>query len=215
MEITWLGHSCFRLRSNDIVVITDPFPISLGLRLDGRPATVVTVSNTHPNHNNWQEIAGDPRVFSTPGEYEYAGVSVRGVMTPLSEGLRVEQRNVAYSIEMENVSICHLGDLTEPLSARHINELSPVDVLLLPVGGGCTLALDRGALQTMRDLDPKIVIPMHYRIPQVSLELESVDAFLRLMGGGETQPQPRLLITASNLPQDMRASVLSPQARPA
>ncbi len=212
MEISWLGHSCFRLRSNEIVVVTDPFPESLGLKPDTRLATVVTVSNTHPNHSNWQGVSGDPRVFNAPGEYEYSGISVRGVMTPLSEGMKQEQRNVAYSMEIEGVNLCHLGDLTEPLTTRHINELSPVDVLLLPVGGGCTLAVDR-IVQTMRDLDPKVVIPMHYRIPNISVELESVDVFLRLMGSGETQAQPRLSVTASNLPQDLRVSLLAPQAR--
>jgi L-ascorbate metabolism protein UlaG (beta-lactamase superfamily) len=214
MEISWLGHSCFRLRSNEIVVVTDPFPESLGLKPDTRLATVVTVSNTHPNHSNWQGVSGDPRVFNAPGEYEYSGISVRGVMTPLSEGMKQEQRNVAYSMEIEGVNLCHLGDLTEPLTTRHINELSPVDVLLLPVGGGCTLAVDR-IVQTMRDLDPKVVIPMHYRIPNISVELESVDVFLRLMGSGETQAQPRLSVTASNLPQDLRVSLLAPQARTA
>ena len=214
MEISWLGHSCFRLRSNEIVVVTDPFPESLGLKPDTRLATVVTVSNTHLNHSNWQGVSGDPRVFNAPGEYEYSGISVRGVMTPLSEGMKQEQRNVAYSMEIEGVNLCHLGDLTEPLTTRHINELSPVDVLLLPVGGGCTLAVDR-IVQTMRDLDPKVVIPMHYRIPNISVELESVDVFLRLMGSGETQAQPRLSVTASNLPQDLRVSVLAPQARAA
>lgn len=214
MEISWLGHSCFRLRSNEIVVVTDPFPESLGLKPDTRLATVVTVSNTHLNHSNWQGVSGDPRVFNAPGEYEYSGISVRGVMTPLSEGMKQEQRNVAYSMEIEGVNLCHLGDLTEPLTTRHINELSPVDVLLLPVGGGCTLAVDR-IVQTMRDLDPKVVIPMHYRIPNISVELESVDVFLRLMGSGETQAQPRLSVTASNLPQDLRVSLLAPQARAA
>jgi L-ascorbate metabolism protein UlaG (beta-lactamase superfamily) len=195
-------------------VVTDPFPESLGLKPDTRLATVVTVSNTHLNHSNWQGVSGDPRVFNAPGEYEYSGISVRGVMTPLSEGMKQEQRNVAYSMEIEGVNLCHLGDLTEPLTTRHINELSPVDVLLLPVGGGCTLAVDR-IVQTMRDLDPKVVIPMHYRIPNISVELESVDVFLRLMGSGETQAQPRLSVTASNLPQDLRVSVLAPQARAA
>lgn len=214
MEISWLGHSCFRLRSNEIVVVTDPFPESLGLKPDTRPATVVTISNTHPNHSNWEGVPGDPRVFTAPGEYEYSGVSVRGVMTPLSEGMKQEQRNVAYSMEMEGINLCHLGDITEPLTPRHINELSPVDVLLLPAGGGCTLAVDR-MLQTMRDLDPKVVIPMHYSIPNISVQLENVDVFLRLMGTGETQPQPRLSVTASNLPQDLRVSVLAPQARAA
>lgn len=214
MEITWLGHSCFRLRSNEIIVVTDPFPESLGITLDTRPATVVTVSNSHPNHSNWEGVSGDPRVFTAPGEYEYAGITVRGVMTPLSEGTKQEQRNVAYSMEIEGVNICHLGDITEPLTTRNIDELSPVDVLLIPTGGGCTLAVDR-LLQTMRDLDPKIVIPMHYQIPNVSLELDNLDVFLRLMGGGETQPQQRLSVTVSNLPQDLRVSVLTPQARAA
>jgi L-ascorbate metabolism protein UlaG (beta-lactamase superfamily) len=195
-------------------VVTDPFPESLGLKPDTRLATVVTVSNTHLNHSNWEGVSGDPRVFNAPGEYEYSGISVRGVMTPLSEGMKQEQRNVAYSMEIEGVNLCHLGDLTEPLTTRHINELSPVDVLLLPVGGGCTLAVDR-IVQTMRDLDPKVVIPMHYRIPNISVELESVDVFLRLMGSGETQAQPRLSVTASNLPQDLRVSLLAPQARAA
>ena len=214
MEISWLGHSCFRLRSNETVIVTDPFPASLGLTPDTRPATVVTVSNNHPNHSYWEGVPGDARVFAAPGEYEYAGISVRGVMTPLSERMGQEQRNVAYSMEIEGINICHLGDITEPLSARHISDLSPVDVLLMPAGGGCTLAVDR-LLQTMRDLDPKLVIPMHFKVPGIPLELESIDVFLRLMGSGETQPQPRLTVTISNLPQDLRVSVLAPQARPA
>jgi L-ascorbate metabolism protein UlaG (beta-lactamase superfamily) len=135
-------------------------------------------------------------------------------MTPLSEGVPQDQRNVAYSIEMENLNICHLGDITEPLTPRHVDELSPIDVLLMPVGGGCTLSVER-VLQTMRDLDPKMVIPMHYSTPHVSLSLQNVDTFLRLLGGGEVQPQPRLSITTSSLPPDLRVPVLSPQARAA
>ena len=78
MEILWLGHACFRLRSDDLVVVTDPYPSSLGLRPEIRPATVVTVSNSHPNHNNWLEVGGSPKVFDTPGEYEYSGIAARG-----------------------------------------------------------------------------------------------------------------------------------------
>ena len=76
MDITWLGHSCFRLRSDDLVVLTDPYPLSLGLAPDTRPATVVTVSNTHPNHNSSEEVGGEPKAFMSAGEYEYSGVSV-------------------------------------------------------------------------------------------------------------------------------------------
>jgi L-ascorbate metabolism protein UlaG (beta-lactamase superfamily) len=135
-------------------------------------------------------------------------------MTPLSAGSAQERRNVAYSIGLDNVNVCHVGDIAEPLTPRQIDELSPMDVLLVPTGGGCTLELER-ALQMLQDLSPKIVVPMHYNIPNLSLPLEGVDTFLRLMGISNVQPQPRLSVTASNLPQDMRVVVLSPQARAA
>ena len=214
VDITWLGHACFRLRSDDVVVLTDPFPLSLGLRPDTRPATVVTVSNSHPNHSNSEEVTGEPRVFSAPGEYEYRGISVRGVMTPQLPETPWEQRSVAYAIEIDRVNICHLGDISAPLSPVQIDELSPVDVLLVPSGGGCTLEIDQ-VLRVLQDLDPKIVIPMHYNIPGVDVPLQDVDVFLRRMGLSEVQAQPRLSVTASNLPEDMRVVALASQARAA
>ena len=209
-----MGHACFRLRSDDVVVLTDPFPLSLGLRPDTRPATVVTVSNNHLNHSNSEEVAGEPRVFAAPGEYEYRGISVRGVMTPQLPETPREQRSVAYAMEIDRVNICHLGDISAPLTPGQIDELSPVDVLLVPTGGGCTLEIDQ-VLQALQDLDPKIVIPMHYNIPGVGGSLQDVGVFLRRMGLSEVQSQPRLVVTASNLPEDMRVVVLASQARPA
>ena len=214
MDITWLGHACFRLRSDDLVVLTDPYPLSLGLRPDARPVTVVTVSNTHLNHSYWQEVVGEPKVFMAPGEYEYSGVTVRGVMTPLPQEVAREQRNVAYSIELDGVNICHLGDIAQPLTTRQVDELAPVDVLLVPTGGGCTLNLDQ-VLQIMQDLEPKIVIPMHHGNSGVGVALQDVDVFLRRMGLSDVQPQPRLVATASNLPADMRVVLLAPQAKEA
>ena len=212
MNIAWLGHSCFRLWSDDMIVVTDPFPASLGLSPDSRPATVVTVSNTHPNHSNWIEVAGTPRVFDTAGEYEYSGIAVRGVMTPLPPETAQEQRNVAYTIEIDNINICHLGDISMPLSPRQVDELEPVDVLLVPTGGGCTLEVER-IYQITQDLNPKIVIPMHYNIPNVAVPLQGLDAFLTLAGGSEVQPQPRLSVTTTNMSENMQVVVLAPQAR--
>lgn len=212
MDITWLGHACFRLHADDNVVLTDPYPLSIGLRPDTRPATVVTVSNGHPNHGNWEEVEGDPRVFSAPGEYEYRAISVRGVMTPLLPDDPREHRSVAFAIELDGINICHLGDITVPPTPRQIDELSPVDVLLVPTGGGCTMDVDQ-VVQTMQDLDPKIVIPMHHSIPGVGGSLQDVGVFLRRMGLSDVQPQPRLVVTTSNLSADMRVVVLAPQAR--
>ena len=214
MDITWLGHSCFRLRADELVVLTDPYPLSVGLRPDARPATIVTVSNPHPNHSNWEEVAGGPRVFDTPGEYESSGIAVRGVLTPQQPDVPREQRSIAFTIETDSINICHLGDLALPLTPRQVDELSPVDVLLVPTGGNCTLEIDQ-VLQTMQDLGPKIVIPMHHSIPDVNVPLQGLDVFLRRMGLNDAQPQPRLIVTPSNLPADMRVVVLAPQARAA
>ena len=209
MDLVWLGHSSFRLHSEGMVVVTDPFPEALGLRMDPRPASVVTVSNTHPNHSAVGAVAGEPRVFLAPGEYEYEGIMVRGVMTPLPDGVPHQQRNVAYTIVMDGIGVCHLGDLTRPLTARQADELKPVDVALVPAGANCTLSLDQ-ALQTIQDLDPKVVVPMHYGHGQDGVTLEGVEAFLRRLGIDEAQPQPRLVVSSSNLPSDLRVNLLTP-----
>ena len=129
-------------------------------------------------------MGGEPRVFRTPGEYEFSHVVVRGVMmTPLPEGAPHEQRNVAYAIEMDGISVCHLGDLTRPLTTRQVEELKPVHVALVPAGGQCTLSLDQ-ALQTIQDLDPKVVVPMHFGHGQEGVTLDSVGAVPAPDGAG-------------------------------
>ena len=212
MDITWIGHSCFRLRDNEIVVVTDPFSPSIGFRPDTRPATVVTISNSHPSHSDRQSVVGDPQVFDAPGEYEYLGVAVRGVMTSLPPDTPQEQRNVAHCIQIDGINICHLGDITEPLTTKQIDDLSPIDVLLAPTGGGCTLAVEQ-VMQMMQDLNPNIVIPMHYSIPGLAVSLDGVETFLRLMGVSDVQPQPRISVTQANMSPNMRVVVLAPQAR--
>jgi len=213
MEIIWLGHSCFRLRSEDLVVITDPFPDSIGLKPDPRQVTAVTISNTHPNHSNWQEVVGEPQVFQSPGEYEYSGIAVRGVMTPLGPGYDLNTRNTAFCIQLDGLNICHLGDISEPLTSNEIDQLLPLDILLVPVGGGCTLDVER-IYQSVQDLDPKVIIPMHYDIDNVNVPLGPLDAFLRLTGTSNVEPLSRINLTPSNLPPNLQVTVLAPQSRP-
>jgi len=213
MDITWLGHSCFRLHDADMTVVTDPYPSSVGLRVDNRPASVVTVSNTHPNHNNAESIEGDPKIFSDPGEYEYNGVTARGVMTPLNDGQPQEERNVAFTIEIGGINICHLGDISLPMSTHMIDELKPVDVVLVPTGGNCTLNMEQ-VYQTLQDLDAKIVVPMHYKTDGITVEMDPIDNFVRRMGLDEVQPQARLVVNESNLGTDMRVVVMTSQGRP-
>ncbi len=212
MDITWLGHACFRLHDADMIVVTDPYPAAVGLVEDNRPSSIVTVSNTHSNHSNSEFIEGDPKVFRDPGEYEYNGVTARGVMTPLGEGQPNEERNVAFTIEIGGVNVCHLGDLSAPLTTRMMDELKPVDVVLVPVGGHCTLTMDE-VYQTLQDLDAKIVIPMHYKTEGIIAEIDTIDPFVLRMGLDDIQPQPRLVITPVNLGTDLRTVVMTSQGR--
>ena len=213
MDITWLGHSCFRLHDADMTVVTDPYPASIGLRVDNRPAEIITVSNLHPNHNHHDSIDGDPKVFSNPGEYEFNGVTARGVMTPLAEGQSRDERNVAFTVEIGGINICHLGDISVPLTTRIVDDLKPVDVVLVPVGGHCTMDMDQ-IYQTLQDLDAKITIPMHFKTDGINVEVDPIDNFVRRMGLDDVQPQPRLVVTSTTLGTDMRVVVMPSQGRP-
>ena len=212
MEIIWLGHSCFRLRSQETVVITDPFPDSIGLAFENRSASIVTVSNNNANHNHAEDVSGNPKTFSAPGEYEYSGVSVKGVMTPLVDPNSRDERNVAFTITLDGINICHLGRLSTPLTTNIVDELGPIDVLLVPVGGNGLLELN-GIQQIMQDFDPKIVIPMQYKTQGVQIELDPVDAFLTMQSSSELQAQPRISVTSSNIPPSLSITLLSPQSK--
>ena len=116
---------------------------------------------------------------------------------------------MAYTIEMDGVNVCHLGDLALPLTTRQVDELKPVDVVLAPAGGQCAISPDQ-ALQTIQDLDPRIVIPMHYAHGQAGVTLDGPEVFLRRLGQDELQPQARLVVTSGNLPADLRVNLMSP-----
>ena len=210
MEIIWLGHSCFRFRSDPLALITDPYPDSLGLDMGSPSAQIVTVSHSHLNHSFDEGVSGEKRVFSGPGEYEYLGVLLKGVMTPRGDGDPAEKRNTAYHIEMEGLRLCHLGDISSALAVRQIDELTPLDLLFLPVGEVCTVVLSR-TLEIVRALNPKIVVPMHYDLPGLKVQLGSIEPFLREIGVQEAAPQNRLNVTATNLPPERRVVVLNPQ----
>ena len=213
MDITWLGHSCFRLHDADMVVVTDPYPATIGLRVDNRPASIVTVSHPHPNHNAPETIEGELKVFRDPGEYEYNGVTARGVMTPLGTGQPLEERNVAFTIEIGGINVCHLGDIAAPLTTRMVDELKPVDVVLIPTGGRSTISVDQ-VYQTLQDLDAKIAIPMHYKTDGITVDLDPLDPFVLRMGLDQVQAQPRLVVSPANLGTDLRTVVMTSQGRP-
>src|SRR5262245_13094084 len=138
MEIYWLGHGCFRLKGRDATVITDPSAPTTGYKIGKQAANVVTISRNKPENTYLEGVQGEPKVLNGPGEYEIAGVLITGVRTE-HEPAGGANRNVAFVMDIDDVRICHLGDISEVPSNDDAEALSAADVLLIPVGGGSVL----------------------------------------------------------------------------
>ncbi|MCL5264220.1 MAG: MBL fold metallo-hydrolase [Chloroflexi bacterium] len=208
MEISWLGHSCFRIKSKDATIITDPYDKSVGYQMGRVSADIVTVSHDHFDHNNAAAIGGDPKIVKGPGEYEIKGVMITGVRTfHDSEGGKKRGKNTVYLIEADDLVVCHLGDLGQVLSAEQAEEMNNADILMVPVGGNYTINTAQAA-EVISLIEPKIVIPMHYKTDVVKLEIDPVDKFCREMGIKSPQPQPKLVINRSSLPAESQVVLL-------
>lgn len=201
MEITWLGHACFKIRGKEATVITDPYDQTVGYNLGKQTADIVTISHPHSDHNYASGIGGSPRLVEGPGEYEISGVLITGISTYHdTEGGKKRGKNTVYLIEMEDLTICHLGDIGHVPTADQAEQLSNVQILMIPVGGGATLDAS-AAVETISLIEPKIVIPMHYQTEVlVKHNFEPLDKFLKEMGVKEVQPQPKLTVTKANMP---------------
>ncbi|MFH1652270.1 MAG: MBL fold metallo-hydrolase [Chloroflexota bacterium] len=209
MEITWLGHACFRLKGSQAVVITDPYSPDLGYDLGKANARIVTVSHPHPGHNYVAGVSGDPKVVHGPGEYEIGGILLTGIPTfHDSEGGGKRGKNTAYLMEIDGISVLHLGDLGHALTDAQTEAVGPLDVLLVPVGGVSTIDAAI-ATEVIRTLEPTLVIPMHYKTPAISRDLAPVETFLKEMGLTPPEPQPKISVTRSNLPLTMQVVILS------
>lgn len=207
MNISWLGHSCFKIAGREVTVVTDPFSPTLGL-LGKAVADIVTVSHQHEGHAYVKGIGGEPMLVTGPGEYEINGVLIIGITTYHdAEGGRQRGKNTVYLMEVDGVSVCHLGDLGHVLSTGQVEELGSVDVLLLPVGGISTIDAPMAA-EVVRQLNPKAVIPMHYQIPALNRTLEPVDRFLKEIGVKEVNSQAKLTFTKPSLPDNTQVFLL-------
>ena len=208
MEIIWLGHSCYKLRGKQATVITDPYSPDLGYPLGKPTASIVTISHQHPGHSFTSGVGDNPRLVRGPGEYEISNVLIIGMATfHDSDQGSTRGSNTAYLIEIDEISICHLGDLGHVLTDEQVEELGSVDVLLVPVGGVSTIDATVAA-EIVRQLEPKVVIPMHYKTAALKRKLEPVEDFLREMGAHDITPQAKLSLTKSNLPLSTQVFLL-------
>jgi L-ascorbate metabolism protein UlaG (beta-lactamase superfamily) len=208
MEIKYLGHSCFRIKGKNTTVITDPYAPDLGYTLGKQAANIVSVSHQHSGHNYTAGVTGEPRIVSRPGEYEIGDAILIGLPTYHdSEKGIIRGKNVVFVVAMDDLVVCHLGDLGEALKESQVEELGNVDILLIPVGDMSALNASNAA-RLVRQIEPAIVIPMHYKLPQSNRELEPVERFLAEMGTNGVLPQPKLTVTKGNLPLPTQVVVL-------
>jgi L-ascorbate metabolism protein UlaG (beta-lactamase superfamily) len=206
MEITWLGHACFRLRGRDAAVVTNPCPPSTGYKIGKVAADLVTISSANPDSGYRQALQNEPKFLTRPGEYDVAGVLVTGVRTH-SRGDEV-QHNTAFIVDLDDVRVCHLGDISQVPHGDDVEALSSADVLIVPVGGGSVLDAAKAA-EAVSLLEPKIVIPTQYKTDVSAGELDGLDRFLREMGAEAKAAEARLNVTKSNLPSDTTIVILN------
>jgi L-ascorbate metabolism protein UlaG (beta-lactamase superfamily) len=209
MDITWLGHSCFRIRGSQAIVITDPFPPGLGYTLGKQTADIVTVSHTHSSHSYNEGISGEYRLVKGPGEYEISGVLMLGIST-FHDAIKGQSKgkNTTYLMEVDGVAICHLGDIGHVLADEQVEQLGKVDILMVPVGGVSTINASMAA-EIVRKLEPKAVLPMHYKTPKTNRDLEPVENFLKEMGLTQVETRPKYTVTRSNLPLSTQVVLLT------
>lgn len=209
MDIDWYGQSCFRLREGNVTIVTDPHDKSIGYTLPRLRADIVTVSHDAPGHANAAAVKGEPKVLTRPGEYEIKGIFVTGIQTWRGPGAHGEakEENTVFVFEFDDLTVCHLGDLSRVLTQAQVESMPNVDVLMVPVGGGSALDADKAA-EVIAQLEPRLVIPMHYLTPYVNLPLDPLSKFLKEMGVADQLPQDSLRVTRSQLPEETQVVVL-------
>lgn len=212
MEITWYGHSCFRITERGMAsVVTDPYdPEAVGLDPGKLRADVVTISCNKPAHNYVKAVRGSALEITGPGEYEVGGVFVTGVLIN-GRGKNKNQdelRNTIYVIEYKGLKIAHLGELNNVPSQTEVEGLGEVNIVLVPVGGQTSLNAAKAA-EVISLLEPSVVIPMHYEMRGSQIELDPLSKFLKEMGLSEVETEETVKFTSrKSLPDEIRVIVL-------
>ena len=208
MEITWYGQSCFRLRDRLATVITDPYDKGIGYTLPRVRADIVTVSHDHPDHNYAKGVKGQPKIIVGPGEFEVGGVFITGIPTFHDRKKGASRgRNTVFLFDFEGLTVCHLGDLGHVPTQSQVEALSDIDVLLIPVGAVSTINAAQAA-EVISLLEPRLVIPMHYKTKALEVKLDSVSKFLKEMGLSKLATQESLKVTKSSLPDETQVMLL-------
>lgn len=208
MQILWHGQSFFEISAKGegaelVRIALDPFGDKIGLKVPKAEADILLVSHSHEDHNNIEAIKGAPFLIDSPGEYEVKGIFVKGI-SAFHDNQQGKDRGVVviYRIEAEGMVVCHLSDLGQKeLTPEQVEEIGEVDILMMPVGGTFTVDA-KDASEIISQIEPRMVIPMHYKIPGLTVDLNPVDKFLKEMGEEGIKPEPKLKVSLKDLPQE-------------
>jgi len=209
MIIQWLGQSCFKIQTKgnqgEVVIVTDPFADQPGLKMPRIQADIVTLSTDNELHNNAEAIRGEPYVIVNPGEYETKDIFIYGVPA-VSE--KSKSKVTLFKAFSEEISVAHLSDLSSTLSDEQIDRLGNVDILLVPVSGSNSLDAKKAA-EVISQIDPRLVIPMNYKIEGQKSDLNTVDDFVK-NSGLKSEKLDKLKIAKKDLmTEDTRIIVLT------
>jgi len=205
MNIFWHGQSCFQIfssqgKNNHVNIVIDPFSEAIGLKVPKLEADILLISHDHYDHNNIKAVGGNPFLISGPGEYEIKEVFIQGIPAFHDSSLGKERgANTIYTIEAEDLKLCHLGDLGQKeLSPEQVDKIGEVDILMVPVGGVYTISA-KEAVKVMSQIEPNIIIPMHYQLPKLKVKLDGLDKFLKTMGIKNLAPLSKLTIKKKDI----------------
>jgi L-ascorbate metabolism protein UlaG (beta-lactamase superfamily) len=208
MTIVWHGQSFFQILTSPqkgevLSILIDPFDENLGLKVPSLTADILLISHQHSDHNNKKIVKGNPFLIEGPGEYEIKNVFFRGIFS-FHDNKKGKERgeNTIFTIESEEMKVCHLGDLGQKeLEENQLENIGNVDILMVPIGGIYTIDAKEAA-KIISQIEPKIVIPMHYQLPKLKLKLKSLEEFLKIMGKKSIEPQNKLNIKKKDLSEE-------------
>lgn len=202
MTISWYGQACFRLESKGVSVLADPFSKEIGLRPPRLNDNIFLVTHEHYDHNNVADAPAEAFVIRGPGEYEKSGVYVEGVQSYHDKSQGTERGlNTIYLIRMEEMRLCHLGDFgQDKLTDTQVEAIGDVDILFIPVGGKYTID-GKEAAEVVKQIEPKIIIPMHYKVNGLNIDIDGPQKFLKEVGLKPEEVET-YKIAAKNLPTE-------------
>lgn len=209
MVISWYGQACFKLQSGQKTIIIDPFDKKIGLAPPATNADMVLMTHDHFDHNNAGTIKGSPFVIQGAGEYEYQDVRVIGIDS-YHDNEKGKERglNVIYVVQYEGLRVVHMGDLGQhELTDEQVDRIGGIDVLLIPVGGVYTIN-GKQAAGIVHQVQPRMVIPMHYKIPSFTIDLETAESFLAEMGAKDQEPQEKITVKKKAQQEDERTEIV-------